>query len=98
MVEKVNEMMTNYSDDDFLLLSGIQHMAFCERQGALIHSEQVWAETKCGLLKESIFINVWMTPFKDENRKTLRIVRSMPLVFQRLGAAGHSRCCGISSK
>ena len=32
-------------DDDLLLLSGIQHMAFCERQWALIHIEQVWAES-----------------------------------------------------
>ena len=33
-----------YSDDDPLMLSGIQHIAFCERQWALIHVEQQWAE------------------------------------------------------
>ena len=32
------------SEDDFLLLSGIQHFAFCERQWGLIHIENQWAE------------------------------------------------------
>ena len=30
--------------DDSLLMSGIQHFAFCRRQWALIHLEQQWAE------------------------------------------------------
>ena len=33
-----------YSDDDLLMLSGIQHFAFCERQWALINVERHWAE------------------------------------------------------
>lgn len=28
-----------YSEDDILVLLGIQHFAFCERQWALIHLE-----------------------------------------------------------
>jgi len=35
-------MNTDFSDDDLLALSGIQHFAFCERQWALIHVEQQW--------------------------------------------------------
>lgn len=31
-------------EDDYLLLSGIQHYAFCPRQWALIHLEQLWQE------------------------------------------------------
>jgi len=31
-------------DDDFLPLSGLQHLAFCPRQWALIHLEQAWVE------------------------------------------------------
>ena len=31
-------------EDEELLLSGIQHFAFCRRQWALIHIEQQWAE------------------------------------------------------
>ena len=33
-----------YSDEDLLPLSALQHFLFCERQCALIHIEQVWAE------------------------------------------------------
>lgn len=33
-----------YEEDDYLLLSGIQHFAFCRRQWALIHIEQQWQE------------------------------------------------------
>ena len=33
-----------YQEDDYLLLSGIQHFAFCRRQWALIHIEQQWEE------------------------------------------------------
>lgn len=33
-----------YTEDQYLLLSGIQHFAFCRRQWALIHVEQQWME------------------------------------------------------
>ena len=33
-----------YNEDDYLLLSGLQHFAFCRRQWALIHIENLWAE------------------------------------------------------
>ena len=35
-----------YTDDGFLQLSGIQHFAFCRRQWALIHIEQLWEENR----------------------------------------------------
>src|ERR1700685_2186565 len=35
-----------YSEDELLLLSGLQHLAFCERQWALIHIEQTWEENR----------------------------------------------------
>lgn len=31
-------------DDEYLMLSGLQHFAFCRRQWALIHIEQQWEE------------------------------------------------------
>lgn len=34
----------HYSEEDMLLLSGIQHYVFCPRQWALIHLEQQWEE------------------------------------------------------
>lgn len=74
-------------EDDYLLLSGIQHMAFCERQWALIHVEQAWEEnvrtTEGRLLHERTD-----DPFADETRKDIRTVRSMPLISRRLGLRG----------
>lgn len=35
-----------YTEDEMLMLSGIQHFMFCPRQWALIHIEQQWAENK----------------------------------------------------
>lgn len=32
------------SDKEPLMLSGLQHFAFCQRQWALIHIEQQWAD------------------------------------------------------
>ena len=31
-------------EEDYLMLSGIQHFAFCRRQWALIHIEQQWSD------------------------------------------------------
>ena len=42
-----------YKEDEYLMLYGIQHFAFCLRQWALIHIEQHWAEnyqTTSGML------------------------------------------------
>ncbi|MEG2455960.1 MAG: Dna2/Cas4 domain-containing protein, partial [Oscillospiraceae bacterium] len=33
-----------YSEDDFLQLSGLQRFAFCRREFALTHIENQWAE------------------------------------------------------
>lgn len=35
-----------YSKDDWVPISALQHLLFCERQCALIHLEQVWAENR----------------------------------------------------
>ena len=34
-----------FGDDDLLALSGLQHIAYCERQWALIHLEQEWSDS-----------------------------------------------------
>lgn len=80
-------MMTEYPEDEFLLLSGIQHMAFCERQWALIHIEQIWAENVLTVEGRHLHERT-DDPFVDESRKTLRTVRSMPVVSQNLGLRG----------
>ncbi len=62
-------------------------MAFCERQWALIDIEQIWAENVRTV--EGKFLHERADdPFFDETRKNLRVVRSMPLLSQRLGLWG----------
>lgn len=38
------EKLNGYKEEDYLMLSGIQHFSFCRRQWALIHIEQQWEE------------------------------------------------------
>lgn len=33
-----------YPEEEYLMISGIQHFKFCRRQWALIHVEQQWEE------------------------------------------------------
>jgi CRISPR-associated exonuclease Cas4 len=35
-----------YQEEDYLMLSGLQHFAYCRRQWALIHVEQQWNENE----------------------------------------------------
>jgi CRISPR-associated exonuclease Cas4 len=35
-----------YAEEDFIWLSALQHLAFCERQWALIHLENIWDENR----------------------------------------------------
>ena len=79
--------MMNCDEDDLLLLSGIQHMAFCERQWALIHIEQAWAENVRTVEGKHLHERA-DDPFFDETRKNLRVVRGMPVISQRLGLRG----------
>lgn len=79
--------MSGYQEDDLLLLSGIQHMAFCERQWALIHIEQVWAEN-VRTLEGKYLHEKADDPFENETRKDIRIVRAMPIVSYKLGLRG----------
>jgi len=80
-------MVDTYPDDDFLPLSGIQHMAFCERQWALIHIEQFWAENVRTIEGRHLHDRT-DDPFEDETRKNVRTARSVPLVSRRLGLRG----------
>jgi len=77
-----------YNEDNSLLLSGIQHFAFCRRQWALIHIEGAWEEnyfTMDGILKHKRTHN----PLLSEKRGDIITVGDMPV---------HSRSMGISGK
>ncbi len=79
--------MPEYDEDDFLLLSGIQHFHFCRRQWALIHIEQQWQENVLTL--EGAYVHeVVDNPFVREKRKDKLIVRAMPVQSHELGVTG----------
>lgn len=75
-----------YSEDDLLPLSGLQHLAFCERQWALIHLEGQWAENR--LTAEGRRLHERVDEGGGERRGDLRIARGLPLRSLRLGLSG----------
>jgi CRISPR-associated exonuclease Cas4 len=86
-MDEDGDLAAIYQEDDLLLLSGIQHMAFCERQWALIHIEQAWAENMRTV--EGKYLHERTDdPFEDETRQDIRVVRAMPVVSYHLGLRG----------
>jgi len=76
-----------YTDDELLLLSGIQHFCFCKRQWALIHVEQQWQDNL--RTQEGHFIHERVDdPFINESRGDVIISRAFPLISYSLGLTG----------
>ena len=79
--------MNNYVEDDFLMISGIQHFLFCKRQWALIHIEQQWQENV--LTVEGQFLHEKADqPGLREKRGDKIIVRALPVHSYSLGVTG----------
>jgi len=76
----------NYTEDDFIMISALQHIAFCERQCALIHIEQVWSES--GLTAEGHIMHERVHEQDRESRGDVRIEYGLPLRSLRLGLIG----------
>jgi CRISPR-associated exonuclease Cas4 len=75
-----------YSEDDLLMLSALQHIAFCERQCALIHIEQVWKENR--LTAQGRLMHERVHGQENETRGDIRSVRGLRLRSLELGIAG----------
>ena len=75
-----------YTEDDLLPISGLQHLLFCERQCALIHLEQVWAENRLTVEGKNMHDRVHER--EAESRPGIRIVRALRLRSLRLGLTG----------
>ena len=80
-------MANRFKDDELLLLSGIQHFAFCRRQWALIHIEQQWEENLLTFGGRSLHERA-DDPFFTESRGAILVTRSLPLVSYQLGLYG----------
>src|SRR5260221_2491533 len=75
-----------YSEAALLPISGLQHLVYCERQWALIHIEQQWAENR--LTAQGRVLHEVVDEAPDESRRGVRIVRSLALRSMRLGITG----------
>ncbi len=75
-----------YDEDDFLMISGLQHFAFCRRQWALIHIEQAWKENI--LTIEGKFLHEKVHESSSEKRGDVIVTRSMPVMSRELGISG----------
>jgi CRISPR-associated exonuclease Cas4 len=77
-----------YTEDEYLMLSGIQHYRFCPRQCAFIHTDQMWTEnffTAHGrMLHEKVHSG------SGESRGKLRIERSLRISSASLGLIGQT--------
>ena len=76
-----------YSEDEYLLLSGIQHYVFCARQWALIHIEQQWGENYRTADGQVMHRNVHDADL-HEKRGDVIISRAMAVSSARLGISG----------
>jgi CRISPR-associated exonuclease Cas4 len=80
-------MKSEYTPDDLLPLSGIQHFLLCRRQWALIHVERQWQEN--ALTAEGRIMHQRADdPFFTETRNGVITARSVPIASYRLGLSG----------
>ena len=76
-----------YAEDDYLMISGIQHFKFCRRQWALIHIEQQWEENAHTVIGELMHKKVH-DPYLAEKRKGILITRALPVSSKSMGVSG----------
>jgi CRISPR-associated exonuclease Cas4 len=74
------------TESQLLPLSALQHLLYCERQCALIHLEQVWAENRFTAEGQRLHHKTNTAP--DESRPGIRITRSLPVASEILGLYG----------
>jgi CRISPR-associated exonuclease Cas4 len=79
--------MWDNNEEDFLMLSGIQHFNFCRRQWALIHIEQQWEEN-VRTVEGAHLHRKADQPMLREKRGDKLIVRALPVQSRRLGISG----------
>ena len=79
--------MKEYKEEDYLMLSGIQHFAFCRRQWALIHVEQQWQENVRTVEGELLHKRAHDT-YSSEKRNDVVISRGLPVHSREMGVSG----------
>jgi CRISPR-associated exonuclease Cas4 len=77
-----------YTEEELLPLSGLQHLAFCERRWALIHLEQQWEENL--FTAEGKLLHEKAHSAEIESRPEVLVRRTLPLRSFRLGISGQA--------
>lgn len=75
-----------YQEDELLPLSALQHFAYCPRQFALIHLEQIWEENR--FTAEGQVLHQRANSGEAETRGDIHTARSLRLVSHALGLTG----------
>ncbi len=75
-----------FPESDLLPISALQHLIYCDRQCALIHIEQAWAENS--LTVHGKHLHERADSGKHTTIGGVRIVRSLPLRSLRWGLIG----------
>ena len=76
-----------YNEEDFLMLSGIEHFYFCSRQWALIHIEHLWAENFWTVDGSIMHERAHDKEFV-ESRGDLLVTRGMQVMSREMGVTG----------
>ncbi len=78
-----------YSEEDYIMLSALQHVQFCPRQCYLIHAEQIWQENSSTAAGRVMHERVDRrgTEFA---RPGVRLARALPLRCEALGLVGRA--------
>lgn len=76
-----------YTEDEMLMLSGIQHYMFCPRQWALIHIEQQWDDNSLTVEGNLIHRHV-DNPFYRQKCGDIITLRAVPIASRSLGLYG----------
>ncbi len=82
-----SEELNGYTEDDYLMLSGIQHFTFCKRQWALIHLEQQWEEN-LRTVEGNLFHKKAHDGYSTEKRGDVLISRGLSVFSRTLGTSG----------
>ncbi len=77
-----------YTEEELLPLSGLQHLAFCQRRWALIHLERQWEENL--FTAEGKLLHEKAHSAEIESRPGALIRRTLPLHSFRLGLSGQA--------
>lgn len=77
----------SYTDEQMLMLSGIQHFRFCPRQWALIHIEQQWDENRLTIEGEILHKHVDDPSYRIKNGEEIYL-RAVNVASYTLGLYG----------